>query len=86
MQEALVAGVSDSAALVARGEGGALQTRRHAPEDADDWAFLNTKLANDAVTLQVRPPWAPAAPPWTAGAPPWTICLSPASFPLTGVG
>lgn len=58
-QEALVQAVSDRTSSISRGDGGAPLKAKHSPADVDDWAFLNTKLSNESVTQQVRPP----APP-----------------------
>jgi hypothetical protein len=48
--------VSDRTAQLNRGDGGGVQSQRHAPAEADEWAFLNTKLTNEAITQQARPP------------------------------
>lgn len=56
LQEALVFAVSDRNSQLSRGDGGGVQSQRHAPAEADEWAFLNTKLTNDAVTQQAWPP------------------------------
>ena len=46
--------VSDRTSQLSRGDAGGVQSQRHAPAEADEWAFLNTKLTNDAVTQQAR--------------------------------
>ena len=53
VQEAQVAAVSDRTTRITLGDGGALVQTKHLPADVDDWAFLNTKLTNEAITQQV---------------------------------
>jgi hypothetical protein len=55
--------VSDRTSQLSRGDGGGVQSQRHGPAEADEWGFLNTKLANDAVTQQARPQPSSLCPP-----------------------